>query len=414
MAISVVCPACNKKLKARDDLAGKRVKCPACQQPVLVPAMQPVATVQIDRTPAEGLIESAIAGDAAAIAAWIRRLDFTVAEAPEDAEGDDRAALVVEVNDFPAIVAFTSDDCARIYAESDPELLDADGSMPAFVVAGTDLLQHLPEEFGLLLNPESDQCAVLTPDLVEQVRGIADDLNRAETGGGESASDPAAQAVRNEVLSFLQERGFRPARWLPLPNLQATLRPAEEIAARLMGLAAVFTWASAPDEAVSSDKLRTYLKHNRLRAALTEEDVAILAKPRARARDEHAESIGWRLENMWPLAWLLGFEPEPEIAASQIEESISRAVLFDFLAGLDRGAEDLLQQSQPRTVSEIFRLEDLFYCAHHAVRSAQLGEPAVPDDFDPVVHGGAIHERRHALTWALSPGVPWDETDLST
>lgn len=28
--------------------------------------------------------------------------------------------------------------------------------------------------------------------------------------------------------------------------------------------------------------------------------------------------------------------------------------------------------------------------------------------------GGAIHERRHSLTWILSPGIDWDDTDMST
>lgn len=31
-----------------------------------------------------------------------------------------------------------------------------------------------------------------------------------------------------------------------------------------------------------------------------------------------------------------------------------------------------------------------------------------------VFDGGAIHERRHALTWAISDGVSWDDTDLTT
>ena len=59
-------------------------------------------------------------------------------------------------------------------------------------------------------------------------------------------------------------------------------------------------------------------------------------------------------------------------------------------------------------------MEDLFYCAHDAVRSAQLGGATVPIGFHPIDDGGGIHERRHALTWALSPGTDWDDTDLST
>jgi ribosomal protein S27E len=40
MSISVQCPGCEKTLKAKDELAGKRVKCLACGQVILVPAGQ--------------------------------------------------------------------------------------------------------------------------------------------------------------------------------------------------------------------------------------------------------------------------------------------------------------------------------------------------------------------------------------
>ena len=68
-----------------------------------------------------------------------------------------------------------------------------------------------------------------------------------------------------------------------------------------------------------------------------------------------------------------------------------------------------------RSLDEVAQLEDEFFCTHHAVRSAQLGRTSkVPDGFDPISDGGLIHERRHSLSWVLSPGVSWDDTDLST
>ncbi len=38
MPISVVCSGCDKKLTVKDDLAGRRIKCPACGEAVAVPA----------------------------------------------------------------------------------------------------------------------------------------------------------------------------------------------------------------------------------------------------------------------------------------------------------------------------------------------------------------------------------------
>ena len=40
MSISVQCPGCEKKLKVKDELAGKRVKCPNCAQVVVVPSVR--------------------------------------------------------------------------------------------------------------------------------------------------------------------------------------------------------------------------------------------------------------------------------------------------------------------------------------------------------------------------------------
>jgi hypothetical protein len=414
--ISVQCPACQKKLKARDDLAGKRIKCPACGQPVLIPSVPSAAAVEIARTAGQLLIDAAVADDAGEVARLLNQVDFTMAEDCDESDGDDKAALVVEVDDFPAMVAFTSDEHAQTFADTDPDLLDADGTMPAFVVSGTDLIANLPEDFGLLLNPESDECAVLTPDLMNRIRTIGgfDTPQTAQRSAATEADSTITDPVRSEVLAFLEARGFQPARWLPLPDMQRTLRPVDEIVRRLMGLAALFTWVSAPDDAVSKDQLRDYIRENRLRAALTDEEAGIFALPRQQARAEHADSVGWRLENMWPLAWVLGFEPEPDLAASQIDESISREILFEFLAGQERTVEQLVEMSRPRDAAAVIGLEDRFYCAHNAVRSAQLGEPTVPEGFHPVVHGGAVHERRHSLTWCLSPGVAWDDTDLST
>lgn len=38
MAIEVRCPSCSKLLKAKETMAGKRVKCPACGEPVTIPS----------------------------------------------------------------------------------------------------------------------------------------------------------------------------------------------------------------------------------------------------------------------------------------------------------------------------------------------------------------------------------------
>ncbi len=223
-----------------------------------------------------------------------------------------------------------------------------------------------------------------------------------------------AERLQKTVFGNLEALGFRPANWLPMPDVSKTLRPASQIAARLMAMEALFTWVSAPPGAVPSSALMNYVARSLLRDWLTPDETKILDLPREEAHNAHVDVIGWRLENMWPLAWILGFEPTPNLQATQIDDKISAALIHDFLPGPDGSIDDLLSRTTPRPTDDVISLEYLFYCAHNAVRSAQLGGSTVPRGFHPVIHGGAVHERRHALTWSLAPGTAWEETDLST
>jgi hypothetical protein len=231
--------------------------------------------------------------------------------------------------------------------------------------------------------------------------------------------DPDGDRIRKRSREILAAGGFYAADNLPTAGHRAgvpgKLRPIREVALRLMALDALFTWVNSPESSVSSDRLNAYVERNGLRAHLTEGELEILALSRMEAHNRHNDTIGWRLENMWALAWILGFDPPPDPVSGQIPNEISRAVVLDFLPGLDASVDDLLHAAQPRSNRDVVELEDLFYCAHNAVRCAQTGSTtAVPRDFHPVRDGGAIHERRHSLTWAISPGVEWDETDLGT
>jgi hypothetical protein len=221
--------------------------------------------------------------------------------------------------------------------------------------------------------------------------------------------------VRARNLELLRSHGFRVAPSLP-ETREATshqVRPLEEIASRLMALDAVFTWVAFPEGEVESSRVVSYIENNRLTHGMTDGEREIVAQSRTDAHEQHVDTIGWRLENMWPLAWVLGFEPAPAFDG-QIPEEVTRAILLDFLPGLGGSVQNLLDQSSPRTIEQVVEMEDRFYCLHNAVRSAQLGGDTVPAGFHPIADGGAIHERRHSLSWCLSPGTDWDDLDLST
>jgi hypothetical protein len=224
------------------------------------------------------------------------------------------------------------------------------------------------------------------------------------------------EAVRKANLDRLAKAGFRAAQWLPLDRHDGptTLRPAREIASRLMALDAVFGWVVAPESAAPSELVRDYIQRNDLRRSMTENDLAIVDMPRAKAHAEHSGQVGWRLENMWALAWVLGFEHVPPFDGAMIEHELIGALLETCGPRATITVDERIARGRVRSVDEVDALEDLFYCAHNAARSAQLGHDTVPRGFHPIAGGGVVHERRHALTWCLSPGVDWKDTDLST
>jgi len=220
--------------------------------------------------------------------------------------------------------------------------------------------------------------------------------------------------VRAKNRQQLLALGFRPSEGLPAIRREGptVLRDREEIAMRFLALALLFVWVAAPEEAFPADVVRGVIDDLDLVSHMTEEEAAIAAQDREEANEEHAGSIGWRLENMWPLAWIIGFDVPPS-TGGMVDGELTHGMLA-LLVDPGTPKEEWLAGLEFRSVAEVDEMEDLFYCAHNAVRSAQLGSDTVPEGFHPIRDGGCIHERRHSLTWALSPGVAWDDTDLST
>ena len=234
------------------------------------------------------------------------------------------------------------------------------------------------------------------------------------TGGlyDRSAGRFSLPPYREAAVTALAELGFTAPWWVSTDEVE--LKPPETIARRLLALQALFDWvvkARIPDEAI-----RGYIERNGLDEALTESEAASFAKSRTEAQEE-VNQVGWRLENMWPLAWALGFEPAPDPATPMLDVPRIDA-LWDFLPDpTDEGATiaSFLADKSPRTADEVGAMEDLFLCAHHAVRSAaHFGLATVPDGFHPILDGGCVHERRHALSWMVGGDVSWDETQLGT
>lgn len=215
-------------------------------------------------------------------------------------------------------------------------------------------------------------------------------------------------------LARLEHDGFRVAASLP-EEPDRPLRPIREIGARLLALKALFLRTVLPDEALPDGLLSGFAERNGLVEALTPTERQIWATPRAQAAKAHGPTIGWRLENIWALAWVLGHEIELGYLGGMVGPEQIDPIFRAFTPTFGEGELDAwVATLEPRDPATVNAMEDLLYCVHNAVRSAQLGGDTVPEGFHPLSDGGTVHERRHVLTWALSPGVAWDDTDLST
>ena len=223
------------------------------------------------------------------------------------------------------------------------------------------------------------------------------------------AHDASIRAANTERL---RRAGFAVADDLPLDDEAPQLRPVVEIAKRLLAIEAVYAWCSVPQEELANDELKIFVAANHLETWMSPGELKLWTTKRSVALEKNAATIGWRLENMWPLAWVLGFEPAPGFDGAMIDQATGHAMVVEFAGAMQLSLADLIARAQPRRVEQVIELEDLFYCAHHAVSQAQSGAATVPAGFDAVLSGGVIVERRHALTWCLSPGIDWDDTNL--
>ncbi len=94
----------------------------------------------------------------------------------EETDNDDEAmgAITAEVDDYEVLVAFTSEPLAGQFVDAMGDMFDNEDQVQGFIVDGEALLDYLPDDYGLLLNPETEHTALIKPDLAQQVITASD------------------------------------------------------------------------------------------------------------------------------------------------------------------------------------------------------------------------------------------------
>lgn len=112
----------------------------------------------------DSLVEAIEAEDKEAIMTWIRGEQFTLVSLSNDEES--LSAMILETEEFPALVAFMSSEHAEEFVDSIADQIEGE-EVDLFEVSGEDLLTPLAKEFGLLINPESDDAVMIEPALLQ-------------------------------------------------------------------------------------------------------------------------------------------------------------------------------------------------------------------------------------------------------
>jgi len=118
------------------------------------------------------LISAMCDADAATVARLIPAQDFVMIS-DSDAPAGGRSPLILEVDGFPAVAAFTSQENAAAFGQEFPDVAGPDGSLDVFVVGGGNFVKFLPEGVGAVINPAGERVgAVMAPDVVQELKRL--------------------------------------------------------------------------------------------------------------------------------------------------------------------------------------------------------------------------------------------------
>ncbi|MFN7874820.1 MAG: hypothetical protein ACK5PB_05850 [Pirellula sp.] len=103
--------------------------------------------------------------DAGAVQSWFLNRDFFLLVLASEEDEEAYSALIVEGEDFPAVVVFLDEERANAFSKTIAEQLDGE-VVELLAVDGATLLDPLNFEIGIVLNPEEEDMILVHPDLV--------------------------------------------------------------------------------------------------------------------------------------------------------------------------------------------------------------------------------------------------------
>lgn len=112
--------------------------------------------------------------DATAIRQAMTGAEFVLISMSDGSEEDEEGsgALTAEIDGEDALVVFTTEALAGQFVKEQEDLFEDSEEVEGLVVEGEALLEYLPEGFGMLIDPEVEESAMIEPELAAKVVSI--------------------------------------------------------------------------------------------------------------------------------------------------------------------------------------------------------------------------------------------------
>ena len=98
--------------------------------------------------------------------------EFVLLTMSDEEDDDEEGASVfsTDLDGMDLLVAFTNEPAAGDFVHSMEEMYEEGDEIEGYVLDGDALLQYMPPEHGLYLNPESDESLVIDQELLDLVQ----------------------------------------------------------------------------------------------------------------------------------------------------------------------------------------------------------------------------------------------------
>ena len=121
----------------------------------------------------ESIHEAVAERDTGQLKSLIISGEFTILSSSVDDEDQNVGAFIAEIDTIEALIVFSTDAITRSFVEGMKDPTGEDESIDGILIDGPSLLEYLPDNYGILLDAESENALIIEPDLIREIKNHA-------------------------------------------------------------------------------------------------------------------------------------------------------------------------------------------------------------------------------------------------